>query len=852
MTLATPGADSPAAQQHSAGHTIEQPSASSVGNSRWTMVALQLLLAVLIVRMFEIEERRQLFTMLAIAVAGFPIYFQLPSKWRAWFFVFLTGLTAGLILGWAQTAIAFAIGSLLVGLCYLPLTYLWRIGLLVTAGVMLAVFRSGSTSLVWPLVGSMFMFRLILFVSDTRRQPKMPPLHETLPYFFLIPNVCFALFPVIDFTTFQQTRRAKQSVEDCQEGVNWIVLGITHLLVYRAIRYWILPPPGSIENINTLLLFLATNYGLYLRVAGQFHLAIGILHLYGFRLPRTHDWFFFASSLTDIWRRINIYWKDFMSKMFFMPAFFRLRRYCGDPIAVYLAVMWVFFGTWLAHSWQVFWLLGEFPLSMLDAQLWLGAGLFVSVNALLDYRHSRHAERGSPAYSFSAGAYRVLRTMGTFLLVSFFWARWTNPSLLTNLNKDIGLAYFMDAKQWALCAALLSGVFVAGLVLHYRLFRRSRRPQAPAQQFLRNRSGLNIAWLGLLLLLAQPTLALNVPIEWTHVLLAMKSDHFSQTEASQLVQGYYEELNEGSIQAGLFSGHGAAVRDDTQQRHFIDFTRSRRDIMQLELIPNYKAEYNGSMITINRWSMRNHDIEKVKPPGTLRIALLGSSVVMGYGVGDEETFAVQLEEQLNADKRFTDLNPRYEVLNFGVGKYTAIHRRALLEQKVLGFDPDVVLYFAHQDELHSPVFDIADFVSAGLIDDDPCLLNILVQADVDDDTPLGVIRNRMQAAAPALDILRCTYDRIIADCRVQSVVPVWVDLPIPGQFEIPGTPGMARSLAQQAGFQMLDLADWADGYEFAEVKLHANAHHANAVGHKLIADKLLEELSRHTNLLKHK
>ena len=69
------------------------------------MVALQLLLAVLIVRMFEIEERRQLFSMLAIAVAGFPIYFQLPTKWRSWFFVFLTGLTSGLILGWAQTAL---------------------------------------------------------------------------------------------------------------------------------------------------------------------------------------------------------------------------------------------------------------------------------------------------------------------------------------------------------------------------------------------------------------------------------------------------------------------------------------------------------------------------------------------------------------------------------------------------------------------------------------------------------------------------------------------------------------------------------------------------------------------------
>ncbi|MEZ6075510.1 MAG: hypothetical protein R3C56_07510 [Pirellulaceae bacterium] len=421
------------------------------------------------------------------------------------------------------------------------------------------------------------------------------------------------LFPVVDFSTYQQTRQAKLSTEDCQQGVNWIVLGITHLLVYRAIRYWILPPPGSIENINTLLLFLVTNYGLYLRVAGQFHLAIGVLHLYGYRLPRTHDWFFFASGFTDIWRRINIYWKDFMSKMFFMPAFFRLRRYCGDPIAVCLAVMWVFFGTWIAHSWQVFWLLGEFPLSLMDAQLWLGAGVFVAANALLDYRHARHPDRGSKAYSLSAGAYRVLRTMGTFLLVSFFWARWTNPDLLVNLQKEIGLAYFLDAKQWTLCLALLAGVLpLAWLCTSIYSNDREALSQRPGRSC--NRSGLNIAWLGALFLFAQPTLVQNVPIEWSafdagHAIGSLQPNG-SQSNGTRLLRG--AERREHSSWAIL--GTWSVLRDDTPSAPLMDFTRSRRDILQIELIPNFKAEYHGAMISINRWNMRNHDIEKTKQP----------------------------------------------------------------------------------------------------------------------------------------------------------------------------------------------------------------------------------------------
>ena len=186
------------------------------------------------------------------------------------------------------------------------------------------------------------------------------------------------------------------------------------------------------------------------------------------------------------------------------------------------------------------------------------------------------------------------------------------------------------------------------------------------------------------------------------------------------------------------------------------------------------------------------------------------------------------------------------MLNFGVGKYTAIHRRLLIQSKVLDFHPDVVLYFAHQDEITGPVFDMAKLADLGLIKD-PCLLKILERAGVDDATPGGVIRNRMQDHA--LDILRCSYERIVADCRAHNVTPVWVDLPIPGQFVIPGTPEMARRAAMEAGFVIIDLTDWADGYEAEQLKLTADVHHANSLGHQRIADRLLQELRSHPALL---
>ena len=72
--------------------------------------------------------------------------------------------------------------------------------------------------------------------------------------------------------------------------------------------------------------FMVATYLLYLHVSGQFHLIVGLLHMFGFNLPETHHRYLLASSFTDFWRRINIYWKDFIMKLFFYPAFFALKR----------------------------------------------------------------------------------------------------------------------------------------------------------------------------------------------------------------------------------------------------------------------------------------------------------------------------------------------------------------------------------------------------------------------------------------------------------------------------------------------------------------------------------------------
>ena len=115
-----------------------------------------------------------------------------------------------------------------------------------------------------------------------------------------------------------------------------------------------------------------------------------MLHLFGFHLPRTHHNYFLASSFTDIWRRINIPWKEFMAKVFFFPAFFALRG-LGTGAALIAAAMGVFVATWVLHAYQVFWIAGSFPLSLPDAALWLTAGVLVAWNLRRDVNRARAA-----------------------------------------------------------------------------------------------------------------------------------------------------------------------------------------------------------------------------------------------------------------------------------------------------------------------------------------------------------------------------------------------------------------------------------------------------------------------------
>jgi lysophospholipase L1-like esterase len=88
---------------------------------------------------------------------------------------------------------------------------------------------------------------------------------------------------------------------------------------------------------------------------------------------------------------------------------------------------------------------------------------------------------------------------------------------------------------------------------------------------------------------------------------------------------------------------------------------------------------------VNNFGFRDDDFAIPKPPGTLRIALLGDSFAFGEGVWVEDSFSRLIEGDLS------DAGANVEVLNFAVGGWGTRDQISYLRAQGLAFSPDLVL-----------------------------------------------------------------------------------------------------------------------------------------------------------------
>ena len=833
-------------------------------NWRLLLVCVELALMLLVISRYQLESRT-FFNVMALGCGGFVIHALLPMQYRLGFFVGLSLAAIVVAFGLADGAWLIALGLVLIGICHLPLRLAGRVGLLLLTASLFALFRAeivhGPWSVaIWPILGSMFMFRLALYLHALEHDEKRPTVARTLAYFFMLPNVCFPLFPVVDYLSFRRNYYDHDAVSIYETGIKWIVRGLIQLILYRYVYVFLTGDAMELHSLGDLLQFLVATFLLYLRVSGQFHLICGILYLFGFRLPETHHLYFLASSFTDFWRRINIYWKDFMMKLVYYPSFFWLKRF-GANRALVGATIVVFAGTWLLHSYQWFWLRGGFPLEPQDGLFWGFLGALVVVGALREMKRSRPRKLGAAAtrWSFSL-AWRVV---ATFSAICVLWSLWSAESLLTWL-----LMWKAASHTSAQQLLVIAGLLVLALAIAGRPWQNLDAGKAAAA----SRFGwMNLTpLLGLLLLLGLSARDWYAPLapQLASIVAAVQRSTLNARDAALQQKGYYENLdNQSRMSAQLW--------DVTAQKpaHWVPLGqagayRDRDDFLRGEMPANVGVVFADKPLTTNSWGMRDRERTLAKPAGVYRIAVLGPSLVMGSGVADADTFTRMLEQRLNASDVAVP-GRTVEVLNFGVAAYALTQQLAVLGEKVFRFQPDVVVFTdtpllatptinhllatiaAHQKAPFAGLNRVLEETGASALGNDGVPVpfdfgrSLVGLAGVKTRMPWVEADQRLRRSADR--VVQATLDEMAQSVRSHGAVPVFLALDnvVPAPEHV--VPVLREAAA--AGMLVFDLLDLWQGRDLPPLRIAPWDNHPNAEGSRLIAERLTELVLQHAQNL---
>jgi hypothetical protein len=824
-----------------AGHAIEW--------RRFAVIVLEFALITATVRTFELvsEPFGQL---MALALSAFLVHHFLPAGYQmVWFVaVSLAGLYVGTG-GHVAANIVFA-GLILIGACHLPLRIGWRIAILLACGAGIAALRTGGlwapvNSVTWALLSAMVVFRLFSYLYELHYRTAPFSVGRSLAYFFMLPSACFTLLPVVDYRTFATCQFNAPAERIYQTGLTWMLRGITHLLVYRLVYQLALVDPLEATDLASVAQYMVATYLLYLRVSGWFHLIVGLLHMFGFNLPETHHLYLLSTSFTDFWRRINIYWKDFMLKLFFYPLYFRTKRW-GLGRAMAVATLFVFLMTWLLHAAQFFWLRGEWLLSSQDVLFWSALAVLVLANALWEARRGQRRSLTGSQRTWQSETVRAITTMGTFAVICTLWTVWSARSW-DELRWLAAAAGRGSVSQWAAVLGGLAMIGACGVWLgHSGRESSSATNHESARGFWRP-AGLVAASCTLLLVChhaLQASWIENATLR--RPLVALTSNDLNRLDREALRRGYYEDLD--------------VARNDRSARFLLSRTpdnpwlemsrkhleRRTKDFLVHALHSSVRVDTAGGLVSTNRWGMRDRDYEPSKPAGTTRIALLGSSHEMGWGVSDGQIFESLVEERLNHAR--PSGTARVEILNFACGGLSAFQQLYLLETRVGMFSPDAVIFVLNSGEEGLLLDHLSEVLANGYESPFAIIDETAAKAGVEPGMSPPEISARLRPFA--WELFTAAVGQFATECEARGLKACLAFRPSPATADAREKQRDSDFFARLQGqakllrVQLLDLrAAFAGVGPHESMEISIRDDHTGVRGHQLVADELYRQLT---------
>jgi hypothetical protein len=358
----------------------------------------------------------------------------------------------------------------------------------------------------------------------------------------------------------------------------------------------------------------------------------------------------------------------------------------------------------------------------------------------------------------------------------------------------------------------------------------------------------------------------------------LRDDGPNSADYDRIERGYYERLIE-------------PARPGERQAHApFDagvLAQTVGDVREYVLKPDLSATHKGARWTTNSQGMRDRPYAAIKPPGTLRIGLVGDSIATGWGVDDGLGFEPRLERSWDERVRLgqveanpppqpsptggegarepspsgeeevikpsplvgegwvggrpgLDLDsahptPHVEILNFSVPGHAPGQRWEHFSRVAWQTRPDLVIFEGTPADLGWDERRLRALIPRGIGLDAPVYRDVLMSANISLSTL--DLKSRLRPLREA--ILAGVYRRAVADCRERGVPAVWLLLPRVGKPVDPADRAKLVGLARSAGFdRIVDVSDAFDGLPASMLAIGADDFHPNARGHVELAHRI--------------
>ncbi|MBI3509110.1 MAG: hypothetical protein HY064_00485 [Bacteroidetes bacterium] len=688
----------------------------------------------------------------------------------------------------------------------------------------IGIIRTPLVPFIIPVAGSFLMFRLLVMLYEMKFTKPENSFVKNFAYLFLLPNLAFPLFPIIDYKTFIRSNTNNEIV--IRKGMSRMLLGVIQLLIYRYVHNVVTPPLSVVHNADLALLYVLSSYLAILHMLGMMWIAVGYLGILGFDLPPIFNNVFLVNSPADIWRRINIYWREYVMKLFYYPVYFRLRKKIKKPVLISSLV--VFLITGILHGWQWFWLQGTVKIQNTGIIYWTVLGIFISIGlAVQDRKNSAAHKKINPLVN-------VLRITGMYLFMSLLWSLWNSATLPDWLYLLQQFGHAGNGKIiLPVALIILAGIVISYVNTKFPLV--SEKLFSPMEKW-----PVTLIAAGILLAItfkSPPRYPFYIPgINFAE---DIRRDQMNLDERENATENYYDKMlaSDGSGRRPW----EMTLEAPTPKSGFESSCSRRHDMLMREIIPNHITDLGTWKITSNRWGMRDKDYSPEKPANTYRIAILGASYEMGSGVRQKNVFETVLEKMLNDS--FQTMN--YEVLNFAVGGYHPPQQVWVMENKVKQFSPDLILYFVHPEDRSRNDDYMANLVHSGYDLIYPELNEVRNKAGARQSMGSAELKNRFEPFDD--EISEWSLKEISSDAKKMNARLLVVYLP-----------SMLSDEESESDFYMkfaTDPAQWGAPPRYSFMSLHGifsddlqrwklvdDPTHPNAAAHQLIAEKLFSEL----------